>query len=224
MKKDKRLQTFANQSLSEFHNEDILNELKTINKASMDLKQKKRNKRKVIFGTSIATVAVAMVTIFSLIFVPFFNNPKVEKNYNVGNQVTVESELNSLNLELSQFVFVLDSEVSIFKVEDKYYDETLYYYFNITYDSGDVLDVIVITNEEYEFSFDHSYDNNVDMGVFSMAYTEKYEMLDSDMFYVETFGAIENYKEKIYLSYSGIVFEEKSSFVEKITQIIEIKE
>ena len=162
------------------------------------------------------------------ICLPIINKPIEEKNYGVGNRVFKVSDVNALNADLTYFnVYVSDPDAVVFKAIDEFYNETLYYSVDINYyDTGEVIELVVVTNKDFKYPFDYSnntYDQQQSIGNYILTYSEKFEFIEQDLYYVQTYGELVTDIEKFYFSYNGVVFEEYSNFTNYIQQIITVE-
>ncbi|MDE6285345.1 MAG: hypothetical protein K2M17_06320 [Bacilli bacterium] len=226
MKRNNKLQNLAGQSLSEYHNEEVANELKEIIKLNKQKSATKSSKRKAVFWSSIATAAVAAVVAL-IIFIPMPNRTSQDRVFGIDNRVTLNADLESLNKDLYHLELGVDSDAFITKTVDTYYNETLYYSIDIGYESGEVLNIFVVTNKDFKLEFNHVYDKKYDdsykIDIYTLSYSENFELLEPDLYYVETYGELITKNEKLYFSYSGFVSEESSNFMECVQQIITAK-
>ncbi len=220
MKRYKKLQNIANESLGEFHNEEVANELRAIiqDNANRGKYAVRATKRKRILISSLASLIVVIVAIFAGL--SFLDINHETKKYNKANQIAVESDLSSLNADLSYFVLALNSSAVVSQVIDNYYNETLYYNVKLVYESGVMIEINVVTNKNYSFVFEHELDKTVDINKFPLFYGESYETLDDSLYLVEVFGSIDTDKEKIYISYNEITSEENNNFIDFMRQIL----
>lgn len=231
MKRDKELQKIADSSLAEYHNEEVSRELKAVIKSNKDRvtnSSHKRRKLTILSLVSSATLA-AVAVIVVCICLPIINKPIEEKNYGVGNRIFKVSDVNVLNADLTYFsVYISDPDAIVFKAIDEYYNETLYYSIDINYyDTGEMIELVVVTNKDFKYPFDYAnnntYDRKQSIGNYILTYSENLEFIEQDLYYVQTYGELVTDKEMFYFSYNGFVFEESTNFVNYVQQIITVK-
>ncbi len=222
MKRNKKIQEIADYSLAEYHDEKTKNELKTIIQSNKAAKEYKLGKRKKLLVSSLVSAAVIAIIATLITVMPLIKPAQESKQYLSSNQILTDVELSSLNADLSYFVFDVNSQTSILKVTDTFYNETLYYIISIPTGIGG-MEINIITNRDYKFLFDYQYDKKIDIGEFQLNYCEDIKQDDNISSLTTVYGEIKTDKENIYFEYTDIVLGNESNFVDLIHQIIKRK-
>ena len=216
MNVSKKLQALADKSLEHYHDEKFMEECKSIIRAN---KEKIVHKNRNMFSYLCAACASILIVVVSIFFfVPYNNEDKVwygvEENV-VYNNVNVEE----MNAKVSKIYLDLDSSVYILSAIDKYYNEVLYYRIYFLGEGGENLEIVIVINDKYNYPFVHEYNKTENINGFELKYSERFNFED-DLYTCIAFGEIDTDKEKIYLSFNSIEFEESSFFIDFLNQII----
>lgn len=218
MNVSKKLQALADKSLEHYHDDKFAEECKSIILANKE-KEKKFHKNRKMFSYLSATCASILIVVVSIFFfVPNNNESNVwyggEENV-IYNDVNVEE----LNVKVSKIYIDLDNSVYILSATDKYYNEVLYYRIYFLGEGGENLEIVIVINDKYNYPFEHEYNKTENINGFELKYSEKFNFED-DLYTCNAFGEIDTDREKIYLSFDSIEFEESSLFIDFLNQII----
>lgn len=221
MKRNKKLQEYANQSLKTLNNDEFLNVLKE----RIEIKKTEHHKRKQLRNPVLIGSVAIIVVVVTFLCVFLIGSPDIEdpnkKQYLQANQESSESTIIDLNFATDNLDLVIDLEFSVSKIIDSKYDEILYY--SICYSNEETLDTVqlyVVVNKEYDFIFDHAeYDKENDISGQKLNYIESCSFED-EIYYFSAYGEIITQSEKIYIEYNGVSFEENSNFILIINQLL----
>lgn len=226
MKKYKKLQKYADDSMSEYKNDAFLERLKSdlfAEKSSVE----RHGKRFYLMIAAVTCLVVTMILVSVFVFAPLINGEsnidktQPPKYYAYENRTECMASVTELNDAVSDIEFSEKDLVEVRKITDNVYNETLYYIVKYELNEGlDVFKIIVDANADFDYDFGNKpYNKFVNVNGFEMAYLEMCD--EGDGIYGFTCRAeIKNTKEKIYIEYDGISLEQKSNFLIGISCII----
>lgn len=214
MKKDK-LQEFADKSLSKYDNPAIREQFAR-EKVDGDVKIVDNRRRNWL----LSVVAVMIIVALALGTYFLLTTPH-KKHYLLENQQAHAVTVDETNAELSGFTVNDKFVVSCQQIDDTLYKEKLYYKINFTSgDTGETLEMIVVTNSDYNFLFNHKdYDKTNDST--KMIYTEQFIEQDS-IYKFDSRGEFAIDHIKIYVTYNGLSSSTQSNFINFLQQCIEL--
>ena len=239
MKKDKMLQEYANKTMEQYNDPEILEQLKQHIKPKKAWYEKISRKTWYAVGGSFATIAVVVVALLCVFLIepgvlsPNDSDPTPNVNDNPSDTPVVppkkeyfgeDIETISSIIEVCEYTKNLDlSDLNIVYVKehtDSQYGDILY--FSVKYYNEESLDnfiVNVVTNEDYEYDFkDATNWTQTTYKDFELLYEEK--VTEEDGLYFFTVEAIlKTDKEDIAIYYEGVGFEETSNFLSALDQV-----
>lgn len=226
MKRDRKLQKYIDENLSEYRNDTFLVQLKS-NLSPINTQTKRRGNRLywTIAGATCVVMAIILVSIFVIAPLIKENGDKdtaqPSKYYSYANRTEITASVTELNGVVNDIEFSEENLVEVRKVTDTFYNETLYYTVNYSLNDGlDIFRIVIDVNTEYEYDFGNKpYNKFCDVNGYEIAYLEICE--EGDGIYGFTGKAeIKNTSESIYIEYDGISLEQESNFIINIYNII----
>ena len=226
MKRDRKLQKYIDENLSEYRNDTFLVQLKS-NLSPINTQTKRRGNRLywTIAGATCVVMAIILVSIFVIAPLIKENGDKdtaqPSKYYSYANRTEITASVTELNGVVNDIEFSEENLVEVRKVTDTFYNETLYYIINYSLNDGlDIFRIIIDVNTEYEYDFGNKpYNKFCDVNGYEIAYLEICE--EGDGIYGFTGKAeIKNTSESIYIEYDGISLEQESNFIINLCNII----
>lgn len=226
MKRDRKLQKYIDENLSEYRNDTFLEQLKS-NLSPINTPTKRRGNRLywTIAGATCVVMAIILVSIFVIVPLIKENGDKdtaqPSKYYSYANRTEIAATVTELNGVVNDIEFSEENLVEVRKVTDTFYNETLYYIVNYSLNDGlDIFRIIIDVNTEYEYDFGNKpYNKFCDVNGYEIAYLEICE--EGDGIYGFTGKAeIKNTSESIYIEYDGISLEQESNFIINLCNII----
>lgn len=226
MKRDRKLQKYIDENLSEYRNDTFLEQLKS-DLSPINTPTRRRNNRLywTIAGATCVVMAIILVSIFVIAPLIKENGDKdtaqPSKYYSYANRTEITVSVTELNGVVNDIEFSEENLVEVRKVTDTFYNETLYYIINYSLNDGlDIFRIIIDVNTEYEYDFGNKpYNKFCDVNGYEIAYLEICE--EGDGIYGFTGKAeIKNTSESIYIEYDGISLEQESNFIINIYNII----
>lgn len=227
MKRDRKLQKYIDENLSEYRNDTFLVQLKS-NLSPINTQTKRRGNRLywTIAGATCVVMAIILVSIFVIAPLIKENGDKdtaqPSKYYSYANRTEITASVTELNGVVNDIEFSEENLVEVRKVTDTFYNETLYYTVNYSLNDGlDIFRIVIDVNTEYEYDFGNKpYNKFCDVNGYEIAYLEICE--EGDGIYGFTGKAeIKNTSESIYIEYDGISLEQESNFIINLCNIIE---
>lgn len=226
MKRDRKLQKYIDENLSEYRNDTFLEQLKS-DLSPINTPTRRRNNRLywTIAGATCVVMAIILVSVFAIAPLIKENGDKdtaqPSKYYSYANRTEITVSVTELNGVVNDIEFSEENLVEVRKVTDKFYNETLYYIINYSLNDGlDIFRIIIDVNTEYEYDFGNKpYNKFCDVNGYEIAYLEICE--EGDGIYGFTGKAeIKNTSESIYIEYDGISLEQESNFIINLCNII----
>lgn len=226
MKRDRKLQKYIDENLSEYRNDTFLEQLKS-DLSPINTPTRRRNNRLywTIAGATCVVMAIILVSVFAIAPLIKENGDKdtaqPSKYYSYANRTEITVSVTELNGVVNDIEFSEENLVEVRKVTDTFYNETLYYIINYSLNDGlDIFRIIIDVNTEYEYDFGNKpYNKFCDVNGYEIAYLEICE--EGDGIYGFTGKAeIKNTSESIYIEYDGISLEQESNFIINIYNII----
>lgn len=226
MKRDKKLQKYIDENLSEYRNDTFLEQLKS-DLSPINTPTRRRNNRLywTIAGATCVVMAIILVSVFAIAPLIKENGDKdtaqPSKYYSYANRTEITVSVTELNGVVNDIEFSEENLVEVRKVTDTFYNETLYYILNYSLNDGlDIFRIIIDVNTEYEYDFGNKpYNKFCDVNGYEIAYLEICE--EGDGIYGFTGKAeIKNTSESIYIEYDGISLEQESNFIINLCNII----
>lgn len=226
MKRDRKLQKYIDENLSEYRNDTFLEQLKS-DLSPINTPTRRRNNRLywTIAGATCVVMAIILVSVFAIAPLIKENGDKdtaqPSKYYSYANRTEITVSVTELNGVVNDIEFSEENLVEVRKVTDTFYNETLYYTVNYSLNDGlDIFRIIIDVNTEYEYDFGNKpYNKFCDVNGYEIAYLEICE--EGDGIYGFTGKAeIKNTSESIYIEYDGISLEQESNFIINIYNII----
>lgn len=223
MKRDRKLQKYIDENLSEYRNDTFLEQLKS----NINTSTKRRGNRLywTIAGATCVVMAIILVSVFAIAPLIKENGDKdtsqPSKYYSYANRTEITASVTELNGVVNDIEFSEENLVEVRKVIDTFYNETLYYIVNYSLNDGlDIFRIVIDVNTEYEYDFGNKpYNKFCDVNGYEIAYLEICE--EGDGIYGFTGKAeIKNTSESIYIEYDGISLEQESNFIINIANII----
>ena len=227
MKRDRKLQKYIDENLSEYRNDTFLEQLKS-DLSPINTPTRRRNNRLywTIAGATCVVMAIILVSVFAIAPLIKENGDKdtaqPSKYYSYANRTEITVSVTELNGVVNDIEFSEENLVEVRKVTDTFYNETLYYIINYSLNDGlDIFRIIIDVNTEYEYDFGNKpYNKFCDVNGYEIAYLEICE--EGDGIYGFTGKAeIKNTSESIYIEYDGISLEQESNFIINLCNIIE---
>lgn len=242
MRKDKRLQEYANKSMEQYNNPEIFEQLKQHIKP----KEKKeawyeRISRKTWYavGGSFATVAIVAVVLLCVFLIEpgilslhdTNTTPNATDNPTDIPTATPKKEYfgyilvgNSSTQKVNQYTEALDlTEIDLVYVKehtDSHYGDILY--FSMGYYNEETLDNVVlnvVTNQDYNYVFlDSTNWNKTTYRGYELVYNEAFEE-DEGIYFFTVNAILKTDKENITIYYEGVSLEETSNFISALDQI-----
>lgn len=228
MRKNKKMEQIANQSMEHLKNDEFLNSLVGETPKS---EKKKFNVR--VFQKTIAAVCAALLIVVGLPIGIFFGtqgtkNPTDDIKYAGENERTAVSTLEELNNAMQGATLTIGNPTAVTRKYDSVSNYDLYYVVNYSNeDTFEAVTIVIITNPKYKYTFDNPQalvplQKTADINGLSMRYRETAE-IDEGISFIESEGYIEC-TERIHITYTGISFEENTSnFIPLITGMIKKK-
>lgn len=226
MKRDRKLQKYIDENLSEYRNDTFLEQLKS-DLSPINTPTRRRNNRLywTIAGATCVVMAIILVSVFAIAPLIKENGDKdtaqPSKYYSYANRTEITVSVTELNGVVNDIEFSEENLVEVRKVTDTFYNETLYYIINYSLNDGlDIFRIIIDVNTEYEYDFGNKpYNKFCDVNGYEIAYLEICE--EGDGIYGFTGKAeIKNTSESIYIEYDGISLEQESNFIMNLCNII----
>lgn len=226
MKRDRKLQKYIDENLSEYRNDTFLEQLKS-DLSPINTPTRRRNNRLywTIAGATCVVMAIILVSVFAIAPLIKENGDKdtaqPSKYYSYANRTEITASVTELNGVVNDIEFSEENLVEVRKVTDTFYNETLYYIINYSLNDGlDIFRIIIDVNTEYEYDFGNKpYNKFCDVNGYEIAYLEICE--EGDGIYGFTGKAeIKNTSESIYIEYDGISLEQESNFIINLCNII----
>lgn len=226
MKRDRILQKYIDENLSEYRNDTFLEQLKS-DLSPINTPTRRRNNRLywTIAGATCVVMAIILVSVFAIAPLIKENGDKdtaqPSKYYSYANRTEITASVTELNGVVNDIEFSEENLVEVRKVTDTFYNETLYYIINYSLNDGlDIFRIIIDVNTEYEYDFGNKpYNKFCDVNGYEIAYLEICE--EGDGIYGFTGKAeIKNTSESIYIEYDGISLEQESNFIINLCNII----
>lgn len=226
MKRDRILQKYIDENLSEYRNDTFLEQLKS-DLSPINTSTERRGNRLywTIAGATCVVMAIILVSIFVIAPLIKENGDKdtaqPSKYYSYANRTEITVSVTELNGVVNDIEFSEENLVEVRKVTDTFYNETLYYIINYSLNDGlDIFRIIIDVNTEYEYDFGNKpYNKFCDVNGYEIAYLEICE--EGDGIYGFTGKAeIKNTSESIYIEYDGISLEQESNFIINLCNII----
>ena len=226
MKRDRKLQKYIDENLSEYRNDTFLEQLKS-DLSPINTPTRRRNNRLywTIAGATCVVMAIILVSVFAIAPLIKENGDKdtaqPSKYYSYANRTEITVSVTELNGVVNDIEFSEENLVEVRKVTDTFYNETLYYIVNYSLNDGlDIFRIIIDVNTEYEYDFGNKpYNKFCDVNGYEIAYLEICE--EGDGIYGFTGKAeIKNTSESIYIEYDGISLEQESNFIINLCNII----
>lgn len=242
MKKDKRLQEYANKSMEQYNNPEIFEQLKQHIKPKEKKEawyEKISRRTWYAVGGSFATVAIVAVVLLCVFLIEpdilslhdtnttpnATDNPTdipttpPKKEY-FGNVISANSSIAKAN-QHTEFLDLTENNIVYVKEHtDSQYGDILYFSLKYYYEET-IEEVIlnVVTNEDYEYEFkDTTGWKQTKYRGFDLSYEEV--SVEEDGLYFFTVNAIlKTDKEKIEIRYEGVSLEETSNFISALDQI-----
>ena len=241
MKKDKRLQEYANKSMEQYNNPEIFEQLKQHIKP----KEKKeawyeRISRKTWYavGGSFATVAIVAVVLLCVFLIEpgilslhdtnttpnATDNPTDIPTTPPKKEYFGFNEANSSITEINQYTQKLDyseeDNINVKKYIDSQYGDILYFSLKYYYEET-IEEVIlnVVTNEDYEYDFkDTTGWKQTKYRGFDLSY-EEVSVEEDGLYFFTVYAILKTDKENIEIRYEGVSLEETSNFTSALDQI-----
>lgn len=223
MIRNKKLQKYADKSLSSLQDEAFL---KTLQEGSKQTHSSEKMSRKTIFAISsslcFAVIVVALLCVF--LIEPQVPNDEYgdSKFYAVENQRTAVSSIEEVNNNSESIGFKETSGIAVKRVVDISYDETLYFVVECNNEETmETVSIFVVVNNEYTLPFSIAGEKISDnINKYTISYTESYTEEDG-LFYVDSVGEICTQNERVYVRYSGISLEKSNNFLTYLRNIIQ---
>lgn len=228
MRRNKKMEQIANQSMEHLKNDEFLSSLVG---ESPKVEKKKFNTQ--VFQKGIAAVCAALLILVALPIGIFFGtqgakNPTDDIKYAGNDERTAVSTLEELNNALQGAILRVENPTTVTRRYDSVSNHDLYYVVNYSNDETfEAVTIVVITNPNYEYAFDNPQalvplKKTADMNGLSMRYRETAE-IDEGIYFIDSEGYIEC-TERIHITYTGISFEENTSnFLPQIRNMIKKK-
>lgn len=215
MRKNKKMERIANQSMEHLKNDEFLSSLVG---ETPKVEKKKFNTH--VFQKSIAAVCAALLILVALPIGIFFGtqgtkNPTDDFEYAGENERTAVSTLEELNNAMQGATLTVENLTTVARRYDSVSNHDLYYIVSYSNDETfEAVTIVVITNPKYEYTFDNPQalvplNKTADMNGLSMRYRETAE-IDEGIYFIDSEGYIEC-SERIHITYTGISFEENTS-------------
>ncbi len=242
MRKDKRLQEYANKSMEQYNNPEIFEQLKQhIKPQEKKEAWYERISRKTWYavGGSFATVAIVAVVLLCVFLIEpgilssnnmdttpnATDNPTdtpivpPKKEY-FDNYLSANSSIQKANQQTEFLDLTENNLVYVVEHTDSHYGDILFY--SIGYYNEENLDnwvLNVVTNEDYNYVYyDSTYWSKTTYRGFELVYNEVLE--EDDGAYLFKIDAIlKTDKENIEIYCDGVRFEEVSNFLSALDQI-----
>ena len=242
MKKDKRLQEYANKSMEQYNNPEIFEQLKQHIKPKEKKEawyEKISRRTWYAVGGSFATVAIVAIVLLCVFLIePSILSPHdtnttpnatdnptdipttpPKKEY-FGDVLVGSSSIQNVN-QYTEALDLTENKLAYVKEHtDSHYGDILY--FSIRYDNEETIEDIVlnvVTNEDYEYEFkDTTGWTQIEYKGFNLSYKDVF--VEEDGLYFFTVNAIlQTDKEDIAIYYEGVSLEETSNFISALDQI-----
>lgn len=233
MKKDKRLQEYANKSTEKYNSPDILAELKQHIQPQEKWYEKLPKKTWYAVGGSLVSAIVVVVLLCVFLIKPDIIIPDTgDSNLSGGSGESIKKEYfydgQSTDVmvdEINQATFIFDYKnehvLSASKHCDVEYQDTLFYrieYYNE--ETFETFRINIVTNEGYDYEFqeitplwqDATYKG------YQLLYREQCTEEDG-LYYFKIDAILETDKEDIAIYYEGISLEETSNLLSVLDQI-----
>lgn len=221
MKRSKKLQKIADESLSRFEDDAFLSELKrraSHSGVAEGSQSKKRRLKLAFFSGSSAAVIAAAILLCVFLLPPAGPSGKF---YMEENQKTIESSIESLNTDAKDIDFAHLEYAAIKKSYDTVYGDTLFY--TLSYYDEEMLDeifVTVVTNSAYTYQFKHEdYVCSAEIASHELRYHEDVSA-DGEIYFYKVLGEIQTRSETIYIDYEGVGFEPENRFLKQLSLLI----
>ena len=242
MKKDKRLQEYANKSMEQYNNPEIFEQLKQHIKPKEKKEawyEKISRKTWYAVGGSFATVAIVAVVLLCVFLIEpgilslhdtnttpnATDNPTdiptipPKKEY-FGNVLSANSSITTANQQ-TEFLDLTEIDlVYVVAHRDSHYGDILY--FSMGYYNEETLDNVVlnvVTNQDYNYVFlDSTNWNKTTYRGYELVYNESFEE-DEGTYFFTVNAILQTDKEDIEIYYEGVSLEETSNFISALDQI-----
>lgn len=222
VKKYKKLQQYANESLSSLRDDGFLQEIKV--KSNV---QNKKLSQKSIFIISASICTLVLIVVLCVVLINPAStgegqNHNEHKYYLLENQATMSSTIDEFNIFVKDFSVKDQTGILINKVVDKYYEELLYFVVIINNDETmESVSLFVVVNDEYTLPFAVVGEINNDfVEGYRISYSESFTEED-ELFYVYSVGEIFTEHEKVFVEYNGVDIEKKNNFLVYLSQVIQ---
>ena len=239
MKKDKRLQEYANKTMEQYNDPKILEQLKQYIKPKKAWHEKIPRKSWYAIGGSFATVAIVAVVLLCVFLIEpvalptndtnptpnVSDNPSdtpvipPKKEY-FGNVLSANSSIQKVNQYTANLDLTENNIAYVKKHTDSQYGDILYFSLRYVYEETiEEIVLNVVTNEDYEYDFkDATNWTQTTYKDFELLYEEK--VTEEDGLYFFTVNAIlKTDKEDIAIKYEGVGLEETSNFLLALDQV-----
>ncbi len=216
MKKDK-LQQSADKFLSQYDNQELRGKMvQDVNEGN----ERVINNNKRTWIITVSTVLLILILAFGT-YMLLRKTP--EKHYSVENQIPCDVTVDEISLKIPDLNIDATNASICQRVDDKYYNETLYYRVKFTSaDDTQNFDLIIVTNPEYQYPFsDKKYDRQYTP--LNMQYTE-HCVFESGIYAFNCLGEFTVNGVKLYINYEGLELENKSNFTNFLDQCLSIKQ
>lgn len=241
MKKDKRLQEYANKSMEQYNNPEIFEQLKQHIKPKEKKEawyEKISRKTWYAVGGSFATVAIVAVVLLCVFLIEpgilslhdtnttpnATDNPTDIPTTPPKKEYFGYNETNSSITEINQYTQKLDysekNNIYVNKYIDIKYGDILYFSLKYYYEET-IEEVIlnVVTNEDYEYEFkDTTGWKQTKYRGFDLSYKEV-SVEEDGLYFFTVYAILKTDKENIEIRYEGVSLEETSNFISALDQI-----
>ena len=241
MRKDKRLQEYANKSMEQYNNPEIFEQLKQHIKPKEKKEawyEKISRRTWYAVGGSFATVAIVAIVLLCVFLIepsilsPHDTNTTPNATDNPTDIPTTPpkkeyfgyNETKSSIIEINQYTQKLDysekNNIYVNKYIDIKYGDILY--FSMGYYNEENLDNVVlnvVTNQDYNYVFlDSTNWNKTTYRGYELVYNESFEE-DEGTYFFTVYAILKTDKENIEIRYEGVSLEETSNFISALDQI-----
>lgn len=220
MKKiEKDIENQVQSKLSEYNNDQFLDEL-------LNAQQKKAKQKTKKFGfkflpTLITCSLIFVIAIGCVSFYYLSPNESAKKEFSAANQNLEKISLEVLNEALSDITILDKDIVTLTKCSDTYYKETLFY--SLGLESDDIListNIIIVVNSDYPNIFDDSYYTSTTLNGYEIKYFES-SSYEDELYNYKVHAKIVTEHERVFIEYEEFAFEEGNSFFDYIAQVIQ---
>lgn len=220
MKRNKKLQKYADESLAKYGNEEFLQKMKF---AVSQNKQKKRNKKflyPVLGGIGATVAVVALVCV--LLFVPIGETGSSDGGWGFqaasqGASVSKKTTVEELNDSTAGIKFSAENVDSINKAKDKRNKETLYFTLEYSFNDGsDTVKLLIDVSPNFKYVSGKSFDKLEVVNGYKVNYIET---VADDGFTAS--AHIVTPSEEVFIEYSGGGNEGQSDFLSVLESILQ---